>query len=137
MILILKLFPVLIGVIGIIIAWIPERDKRVKTPVLAEGEIIGHVTQKMFRKHSEIISYAPVVRYETEQGEVTATAGVFVPEWQYRYRAGDKITICYEKTNPQIFGIRKGSRFEIRKLVCMTVGIGILTAYAVLWIQYH
>ena len=137
MIWLLKLLPVLIGIICIIIAWIPEHDKSIKTPVVTQAEVIDCVTQKMFRKQGEIISYAPVVRYQTEQGEFTATARVFVPEWQYRYRTGEKITICYEKTNPYIFGIRNGSRFEVRKLLCMTAGIGILTAYAVLWIQYH
>ena len=137
MILILKLLPVLIGISCIVIAWIPERDRSIRNPVFTQAEVIDCVTQKMFRKQGEIISYAPVVRYQTEQGELTATARIFVPEWQYRYRKGDKITICYEKTNPQIFGIRNSSRFEIRKLLCMTAGISILAAYGVLWIQYH
>lgn len=134
MILFFKIFPVVIGILCIIIAWIPER-KKLKSPVFAEAEIIDSVTQKMFRKHSETLFYAPVIRYQTEQGIVTATDRTFVPEWQYRYQKGDKIKICYEKLNPQIFWIQNDSRSELRKILGMTLGIGILTAYAVLWMQ--
>ena len=136
MILLLKMIPVIIGIVCIIIAWIPEYDRKIRHPVLTEAEIIGCVTQKIYQKQMETLSYAPVVRYRTEQGEVTSTAGYFVPEWQYRYHKGDKIQICYEKSQPQIFSIRNGSRYEIHRIVCLTAGTGILTACAVLWMQY-
>ncbi len=137
MILFLKLLPILTGILCIIIAVLPERHRNFRNPVFTEGEVIGSVTQKVFQKHSEAFSFAPVVRYQTGQGEQKATARIFVPEWQYHYRTGDKITVCYEKAQPQIFEIHNGSRYEFRKTLCLTAGIGILTAYAVLYIQYH
>ncbi len=137
MIWIFKILPVCIGVLCIIIAWLPERDRKIKNPVFTDGEVVGSVTQKIYQKHSETLSFAPVVRYQTEQGEITCTISYFVPEWQYRYHKGDKIKICYEKSQPQLCSIQNGSRYEIRKVLCMTVGIGILAAYAVLWVQYN
>ncbi|MBE6877529.1 MAG: DUF3592 domain-containing protein [Ruminococcus sp.] len=136
MILFLKLLPVLIGISCIIIGWIPECHRTIRNPEFTKGEIVGTVTQKIFQKHSEAFSFAPVVRYHTAQGERESTARNFVPEWQYHYRTGDKIIICYDKSNPQIFEIHNGSRYAFRKTLCMTAGIGILTACAVLWIQY-
>jgi len=137
MILFLKILPVIIGILCIIIAWIPDQDRRIRNPVFTDAEIIGSVMQKRYQKQNETIVYAPVVRYQTGQGEQTATAGYFVPEWQYRYHKGDKIQICYEKSQPDIFTIRNGSRYEIRKILCLTTGISILTAYAVLYLQYR
>ena len=136
MILFLKFLPVLIGILCIITGWIPERHRNIRNPEFTEGEIAGTVTQKIFQKHSEAFSFAPVVRYQTAQGEQKATARNFVPEWQYHYRTGDRITVCYDKNNPQIFEIHNGSHYAFRKTLCMTAGIGILAAYAVLWIQY-
>ena len=136
MILLLEFLPVLIGIFCIIIGWIPERHGAIRNPEFTQGEIIGTVTQKVFQKHSEALSFAPVVRYQTAQGGQKATARNFVPEWQYHYRTGDKITVCYDKNNPQIFEIHNGSRYAFRKTICMTAGIGILTAYVILRMQY-
>ena len=137
MILFLKLLPVLTGILCIIIGILPERHPNMKNPIFTEGEVIGSMTQKIFQKHSEAFSFAPVVQYHTEQGEQKATARTFTPEWQYHYRTGDKITVCYEKSQPQVFEIHNGSRYEFRKKLCFTAGFGILAAYVILWVQYH
>lgn len=136
MIILLKLLPVMIGILCIVTACIPERSS-IKQPVFTEGEVIGSVSQKRFQKHSEAIFLAPVIRYQTEQGEQTAAARNFVPEWQYHYREGDKLRICYDKSAPGIFGILNGSGYRFRRVLCLTAGISILTAYGILWIQYY
>ncbi len=137
MIWILEFLPVIAGILCIAAAWIPERHKAIREPVITDGEVVGSASQKVFQKHSEAFLFAPVVRYHTPQGEQKSTARNFVPEWQYAYRIGDVISICYEKSRPDLFEIRNGSRYQFRKTLCLTAGIGILAAYAVLRIQYH
>ncbi|MDE6004206.1 MAG: hypothetical protein K2G88_02335 [Oscillospiraceae bacterium] len=137
LILILKLLPVLIAGICILLACLPKRYKNIAKPVITEAEIISQVTQKIYHNHSEIETIAPVVRYMTEQGEQVATSRQFFPEWQYYWKQGDKIKICYSKLQPSIFQICQDSKTQCKKLILLTIGIGILLAYAVLWVQYY
>ncbi|MBR0485135.1 MAG: DUF3592 domain-containing protein [Oscillospiraceae bacterium] len=132
----LSLLPVLIGGGCIVIGCLPEHHRNIRNPEFTEGEIVGTVTQKLFQKHSETLSFAPVVQYQTVQGGQKASARNFVPEWQYHYRTGDKITVCYDRNHPELFEIHNGNGYAFRKILCITAGIGILTAYAVLCIQY-
>lgn len=136
MILFFRILPVLIALLCFIIGSVPQRIRSIHSPVFTDAEIVGSVSQKVFQKHSESLSFAPVVRYPAELGEITATSRIFVPEWQYHYRPGDHVRICYEKSNPGIFCILNDSRFRFRKLLCFTVGISILIAYGILSIQY-
>ena len=132
----IKILPVLVAVILILMAVLPERHRNFKSPVLTDGEIISSVSQRIMQKQHETLAFAPIVRYQTEQGEHTGTARLFVPEWQYHYHIGEKIRICYEKTQPEYFEIHHGSQYEIRKLFCLTGGCGILLADLILWLLY-
>lgn len=136
MVLILKLLPILVAGICILLACLPKQHRNIKQPVIIEGEIISQVTQKIYRNHSEIETIAPVVRYMTEQGEQIATSRQFFPEWQYDWKQGDNIRICYSKLQPDIFQICQDSKSEWKKLILLTIGIGTLIAYAVLWVEY-
>ena len=137
MILVLKLLPILIAGICILLSCLPEWHKNIKKPVITDGEIISQVTQRIYRNRSEIETTAPVVRYMTEQGEQIATSQQFFPEWQYSWKQGDKIRICYSKLQPNVFQICQDSKTQWRKIILLTIGIGSLIAYAVLWIKYY
>ena len=137
MILFFRILPVLIGMLCIVTALLPERYREIRNPVITEGEVISIVTQRIYRNHSEIHALAPMVRYQTEHGEIKAASRQFVPDWQFVYKTGDKVRICYEKSQPDKFRICHDNAWQFRRTLCLTVGIGILTAYAVLQIQYH
>lgn len=133
---VLKLLPVLIAGVCIVFACLPERYRTISQPVITDGEVVSQVTQRIYRHHNEIQTIAPVVRYMTAQGERTATSRQFVPEWQYRWKQGDSIRICYSKLQPDVFQICQDSKTEWRKFILLTIGIGTLIAYTVLGVQY-
>lgn len=136
MILLLELLPVLIALACIAAAFVPVRRSRISHPCYTKGIVVAHRTQRMYKHRSETEAFAPVVRYNTPKGEITAASRVYVPEWQYRHKIGDQVQICYHAQQPDIFQIcRDGG--EWRRGVLLTLGIGTLLAYGVLWIQYY
>ncbi len=118
-----------------IAAFLPEKLHAVKEPIYTEGEVVGKVCQMQTRQN--VPCFAPVVRYQTENGECTSTARILIPEWQYDYQNGDKIKIYYEKTCPSVFGIVNSSTRKYRKIFCLTAGISILIAYGVILVIYQ
>ncbi|MDE5769706.1 MAG: DUF3592 domain-containing protein [Oscillospiraceae bacterium] len=134
---ILELIPVLIGLLCVILAFLPERHPGMKQLVFTDGEVISRVTQKIYRHHSEIEMFAPVVKYDTEHGERIVTSQHFVPEWQYPWKRGDKIRICYSKINPDRFRICQDSKTQWRRMMLCTFGIGTILAEIVLLLQYQ
>lgn len=129
------LMPVLIA-LGCIAAALIPTGHNVPHPCYTEGIVVAHKSQKIYRNHSETEAIAPVVCYQTPDGEITATSRSYVPEWQYRHRIGDRVKICYNAQQPDIFRIC-GDGSPWRKGILLTVGIGTLLAYGVLWVQYH
>ncbi len=132
MILLIKLIPVLIGLLCILLALLPRQQKEIMHPVITEGEIVSAVIQHVQQYGNETELFAPVVKYQTESGVMTGTAKQFIPEWQYQYHTGNKIQICYDQMQPEKFIICHDEKAQFRKIILLTVGIGILTAYAVL-----
>ena len=135
MLLVLMLMPVLIALGCIAAALLPVGHK-VPHPCYTEGIVVAHRSQRIYRHRNETEAFAPVVRYTTPNGEITAASRSYVPEWQYRHRTGDKVKICYNAQQPDLFRIC-GDGSAWRRGVLLTVGIGTLLAYGVLWIQYH
>ena len=129
------LIPVLLAAGCILAAFVPVRKGRVSHPVFTEGVVVGSRSQKAWRNRSETESLAPVVRYETERGEITAASRYYLPDWQYHRRIGDRVKICYDRTQPDVFILCDESS-HWRKTVLLTIGIGTLIAYGVLWVQY-
>lgn len=132
----LLLIPVLAAVICIIAAFVPVRKGNIAHPVCTTGIVVGSRSQKVYQHRSETMSYAPIVRYETEQGEITAASRYYLPEWQYSRRTGDRVRICYDRTQPDVFCLCDESS-HWKKAVLLTFGIGTLAAYAILWVQYQ
>lgn len=135
MVFFLNILPVLIGLVCIVLAFVPVRRSRVSHPCYTEGTIIGHRTQRMYRHHSGAELYAPVVRFTTPKGEITAASRTYLPEWQYGFRTGDKVKICYHAQQPDVFAICSESN-AWRRSILLTAGIGTILAYGVLWLQY-
>lgn len=131
----LLLLPVLAAVGCIIAAFIPVRKGRIAHPVCTMGTVVGKRTQRVYRNHSETEAYAPVVRYETTQGEIVSASRYYLPDWQYHRRTGDRVKVCYDRTQPDLFCLCDESS-HWRKITLLTFGIGTLVAYAVLWVQY-
>ena len=128
--------PVLIGIGCIAAAFVPVRRGRVSHPVVTTGVVVGSRTQTVWKNRSETQALAPVIRYETPGGEITAASRYYVPEWQYSHRTGDRVRICYDRTQPDLFCLcDDGGAW--RKTALLTFGIGSITAYAVLWLQYR
>ena len=127
--------PVLIGVCCIGAAFIPVRKGRIAHPVYTVGTVVGSRRQTVWRNRSETESLAPVVRFETASGEITAVSRYYLPEWQYRRKTGDKVKICYDRTQPDVFCLCDESSTWHRTAL-LTFGIGTLAAYGVLWEQY-
>ena len=132
----LLLIPVLAAVICIIAAFVPVRKGKIAHPVCTTGVVVGSRSQKVWKNRSETMSYAPIVRYETEAGEITAASRYYLPEWQYSRRTGDRVRICYDRTQPDVFCLCDESSYW-RKTALLTFGIGTLAAYAILWVQYR
>lgn len=132
---IVLLLPVLAAAGCILAAFIPVRKGRISHPVYTVGTVVGKRTQKVYQNRSEAEAYAPVVRYETEQGEITAASRYFLPDWQYHRRLGDRVKLCYDRTQPELFCLCDESS-HWRRTALLTFGIGTLLAYGVLWVQY-
>ncbi len=139
MIVFIRMLPVVFALCCIAAAlWLRfSRRCGVRNPKYTKGTVVSKMTQTSYRHHSTVEQYAPVVRYMTEQGEQTASARYFVPEWQYRYHQGEQVEICYDEKNPGIFQICRSSGREVRSMMLLAVGITTLLAYAVLWVQYY
>lgn len=132
----LKLLPVLISLFCIAAALIPVRRGKIAHPCYTEGLIVGHRTQMVYKYRNETMAFAPVVRYMAQDKEITAVSRYYVPEWQYGHRTGERVKICYNAQQPDLFRIcRDGG--EWRRGVLLTIGIGTLLAYGILWIQYY
>ena len=131
----LLLLPVLLAAGCIGAAFVPTRKGSVAHPVYTVGTVVGKRAQKVWRNRSETEAFAPIVRYETEQGEITAVSRYYLPDWQYHRRTGDRVKLCYDRTQPDVFCLCDESS-HWRKTVLLTFGIGTLAAYAVLWVQY-
>jgi hypothetical protein len=109
---------------------------RIRHPVYTQGEIVGCAVQKAYRCRSEAELVAPIIRYTTEQGEQSLVYRHFVPEWQYRYRNGESVKICYDRVHPEIFHICS-DKSSLCRWFLLALGICTLFAYAVLWVQYY
>lgn len=132
MILFLKLLPVMVSLLCIMLAFLPERSG-IARPAYAEGVVISSVVQRIWRHHSEIQALAPVVTFTGGGREISAAAKRFVPEWQYTFHTGDKVRICYDREYPERFRVCGGNSF--RRAVLLTLGIGTLAAYGILWVR--
>lgn len=135
MVLFLEILPVLIGLVCIVLAFVPVRRGRVSHPCYTEGTITGHRSQRVYRHNNEAELFAPVVRFTTPKGEITAASRTYVPEWQFGYRTGDKVKICYNAQQPDLFIICSENN-AWRRGVLLTIGLGTILAYGVLWLQY-
>lgn len=135
MLIFLEGLPVLIGLVCIVLAFVPVRRGRIPHPCYTEGIIAGRRSQRMYRHHNEAELFAPVVRYSTPQGEITAVSRTYLPEWQYGFRTGDTVKICYHAQQPDVFIICSDSS-GWRRGVLLTIGLGTILAYGVLWLQY-
>ena len=133
MLLFWELLPVAVGLLCIAAAFLPGRDP-IRHPVYTEGEIVGQASQTVWQQHAKTDALAPVVRFSTPQGEITATARRFVPEWQYRFHRGERVKICYDAKQPDMFRVCGG--VPLRRYLLLTAGIGTLIAYGVLWEQF-
>lgn len=131
----LYLLPVLTALLCIILAFWPVKREKVVNPEYTEGRIVGHRTQTVTRYRNETQAFAPIVQYLVNDREITAAAREYVPEWQYTYRTGERVRICYNLKQPDLFQICRGSS-TWRRGALLTAGIGILLAYGVLWVQY-
>jgi hypothetical protein len=127
--------PVLISVCCIAAGFIPVRKGKVAHPVYTVGTVVGSRSQKVWKNRSETESLAPIVRYQTEAGEITAASRHYLPEWQYGRHIGDSVKLCYDKTQPDVFCLCDESS-PWRRTALLTFGIGTLAAYGILWIQY-
>ncbi len=114
-----------------------DRRCGIRNPEYTKGIIVSKVTQVCYRQHHMVELYAPVVRYMTAQGEQTAPARAFSPEWQYRYQQGEQVEICYDRKQPGIFQICRSGGRTVYSTMLFAVGIATLLAYAVLWVQYY
>ncbi len=139
MIYFIALLPILFAIGCTIAALWLRRSRRsgIRCPVYTEAVVVSKVTQMGYRHHSMVEQSAPVVRYQTEHGEQMAAYRKFMPEWQYSYRIGETVQICYEKENPNHFLIcRNDSHVRFSNLL-LCIAVGTILAYAVLWLQYH
>ncbi|MCR5718061.1 MAG: DUF3592 domain-containing protein [Oscillospiraceae bacterium] len=127
--------PVILAVCSIAAAFLPVRKGKIAHPVYTVGTVVGTRRQQVWRNRSETESLAPVVRYETESGEITAASRHYVPEWQYARHTGDQVKLCYDRTQPDVFALCDEGAYW-RKTVLLTFGIGTLAAYGILWGQY-
>lgn len=128
--------PVILAAGCILFAFLPVRKGKIAHPVYTVGIVVGSRSQRVWTNRSETESFAPVLRYETEQGEITAVSRYYVPEWQYHRRAGDQVKLCYDRTQPDVFILCDESNYW-RKTALLTFGIGTLAAYGILWGRFY
>ncbi len=137
--LLLRLTPLLLGALciaaGLLLPLLSR--KRIRHPVYTQATVVSSVRQQVYQNRSVIEAIAPVVRYETERGEITVTAKHFLPEWQYRYRNGDSVRICYDRSRPEHFAFCDSTGSRTGRVLLLTAGIGMMLAYGILWVQYH
>lgn len=133
------MLPVIFAVCCVLAALWLRRKRRgsIRHPVYTEAVVVSKVTQTGYRHRSMVEQSAPVVQYMTEKGQQTVTCRNYVPEWQYSYRMGDRIQICYEKDRPGIIQICNNRNDVLLSDLLIVIGIGTLVAYAVLWLQYY
>ncbi|MEE5992075.1 MAG: DUF3592 domain-containing protein [Oscillospiraceae bacterium] len=136
MMLLLQAFPILIALLCIGLAFLPEHHKSIRNPVYTDGIIVRKNVQRIQKRQTETEAFAPVCRYKVGEREITATSREYFPEWQYHYLNGQQVKICYDEQNPDLFQIC-GNKSEWKKGVLLTVGIGTLVAYFILRLQYH
>lgn len=127
--------PLLLAGGCILAAFIPVRKGHIAHPVYTMGTVVGTQSQRVWHHRSETESCAPIVRYETPQGEITAASRYYLPDWQYHRRTGDRVRICYDRQQPDLFCLCDESS-HWRKAVLLTFGIGTIAAYGILWGQY-
>lgn len=139
MMLFIMLLPILISLCLTAVAILLRcsSKKGIRQPVYTDAVVISKVTQMGYHNHSTVELSAPVVRYRTQQGERTATYRRYVPEWQYRYKTGDTIRICYEKENSANFRICHDPSNQWKSDLLLCVAGAIFLAYVVLGIQYY
>ena len=139
MMIVIRLLPVFFAVCCFLAAILLRREKRggIRHPVPAQAVVISSVRQMEVHHNAPVERIAPVVRYMTDCGEITAASQKFLPEWQYTYRTGEQIPICYEKEQPSNFRIccTQGDVWISNFL--LVIGAGTLLAYAVLYLQYY
>ena len=128
-----SLLPLGIAAVCILLAFLPPHTG-IRRPVKTEGTVVRSAEQKIWRNGSEITAYAPVVRYRTKTGERTVTLRRFVPEWQYRHRAGEQVTVCYSAVQEEDVCILEQGGW--RQGVLLTLGVGTLLAWIVLRVMY-
>lgn len=135
MIWVIRLMPAAVALVCIVLGLLPQPRGKVSHPAYTVGTVVGSRMQRLPRRGSELVLFAPVVRYETPTGEITATARDFLPEWQYSHHPGDRVQVCYDAQQPDVFRLcNDGGTW--RRGIFLTIGIGTLLAGGVLWIQY-
>ncbi len=137
--LLLRALPVIFAAVCILTGLFLPRltRRRIRRPVYTKAEVVSCVTQQVYKKRTPVTLQAPVLRFGTSRGEVTAPSADFLPEWQYRYTKGQTVTICYEEARPAHFVICAQPGGDVRRILLLTAGVGTLLAYAVLWLQYE
>ena len=135
----IRMFPLFIALCSIAAGILVQRGGRggIRNPVQTNAVVVSKITQTGYRHHSAVEMSAPVVRYETEHGEVTAAYRKFLPEWQDTYRIGEEIPICYDRENPTQFRICRNQTNRMGGALLILSGCGTLLAYAVLLLQYY
>ncbi len=139
MMIFIQLLPVLVSLGCAAAAFLLRRrtSRGIRNPVYTEAVVVSKATQMSYRHRSTVEQSAPVLRYETEQGERTAIYRDYVPEWMYNYHKGDRIQICYDHENTANFRICRDQKNVWKSNLLFCAAFGILLAYAVLWLQYH
>lgn len=132
------LLPVMVSVLCIISAFLLPvfHRRKLKKPISVCAKVVSESVQRVYKNRSEVLSVAPVLEFETPDGLVRAVSHSFVPEWQYRYRRGEKVWICYDGMDTSKFYICHDRNTEWQKTALLTAGGGILFAYGVLWMKY-
>ena len=128
-----SLLPLAAAAVCIVLAFLPLH-RAIRRPVKTEAVVVRRAEQRIWRSGSEIVAYAPVIRYRTRTGERTVTLRRFVPEWQYRYRTGEQIKVCYSAEREEDVCILEQGGW--RQGVLLTLGIGTAIAWIVLHVMY-
>ncbi|MBQ8928689.1 MAG: hypothetical protein IJ055_10520 [Oscillospiraceae bacterium] len=129
--------PVIVSVLCIVLGLVPELHPQIRHRRYVRARVTGSAVQRVHRRGSgEMRALAPRLRFETDEGPVDAVSRRFLPEWQYSYRTGEEIRICYDARNPSLCEPVR-HRHSLRRPVCLCVGIGTLIAYTALAVQYY
>lgn len=129
--------PVVLAVLCILTALLPTPHLRIRRRRYTMARVTGCAVQQVHRRGSGTMrAMAPRLQFRTDAGEVQAVSRQFLPEWQYSYRTGEEIRICYDAGNPALCEPAQ-HRHSLRRPVCLSLGIGTLAAYAALLLQYY